>query len=384
MTVRSKRAKPSPAQRALILRAQGEMGIADIATIETVPPDAVRVRIISCGICGSDDHYYRAGRIGNFVVESPMVLGHEVGGVVDEVGADVTHLRVGDKVALEPGIACHACALCASGKYNLCPKMSFFATPPVHGALCTEVVYPARLCFHLPPPLTTEHGALCEPLSVAVYAVETKARVQPGQVVAVFGAGPIGVLVALVAAANGARVITIDMNAKRLDALKALIPNAETLQPCTEAEETAAAVRARAAQVGAAADGGTWEGDVAASIDCTGAEPCLRAGIFAARSGGVLVMVGLGRPEIRLPTVEALTREVDIVGCFRYRGTWPRCIALMASGSIPLDALITHRYAFEDDAVRSAFDACNTGQGLDGRAVFKCMIKLAPEPDDQA
>lgn len=262
--------------------------------------------------------------------------------------------------------------------------MVFFATPPVHGALRSEIVHPARLCFALPPPLTTAHGALCEPLSVAVYAVEGKARVSAGQVVAVFGAGPIGVLVCLAAAANGAHVVAVDMNAERLDALKRLLPGAMTLLPRATPEETAAAVREAAARIGREVAGAERTDGVAASIDCTGAEPCLRAGVFAARAGGCLVMVGLGRPDNRLPTVDAITREVRIEGCFRYRATWPRCIELLASGRIPSEALITHRFEFSDEGTRTAFDTFKTGQGPDGLAVVKCVIQVAPEPPDAA
>lgn len=433
MPASNKRFKASPAQRALVLRAQGEMGIEEVATVERVPPDHVRVRIVTCGLCASDDHYLRHGRIGNFKVDKPMVLGHEVGGVVTELGDDVTDLHIGDKVAIEPGIACEKCTLCKGGQYNLCPDMSFFATPPVDGALRTEIVHPARLCFNLPPPLTTEHGALCEPLSVAVYgelarlthtshavlppslravrdsrvrcnlarpcatppdtmppslqcafantaaAVEGKAHCKPGQVFAVFGCGPIGVLVALAVAANDAHVVVVDMNPERLAALKVLLPTAETLMPCASAEETAAAIREAAARIGAECPGAETSEGVAASIDCTGAEPCLRAGIFAARSGGVLVMVGLGRADNRLPTVDAITREIRIEGCFRYRSTWPRCIELMEAGRIPSDALITHRFAFTDEGTHTAFDTFLSGQGPDGNAVVKCVIKLADE-----
>jgi L-iditol 2-dehydrogenase len=369
----SKRHKATPTQRALILKAQGEMGIGEYPISSRVPPDHVRVRIVSCGLCASDDHYLRHGRIGNFVVNTPMVLGHEVAGVVAELGADVSHLSVGDKVAIEPGISCAECARCREGSYNLCPRMIFFATPPINGALCSEVVHPARLCFRLPPPLTTEHGAMCEPLSVAVYAVESKARVRSGEVALVFGAGPIGVLTTLVASANGAHVINVDTNAARLAALKDLVPTVHTLEPLATPEETAAAARAAACTLAGE------QAEIAASIDCTGAEPCLRAAIFATRPGGVMVMIGLGRPDNSIPTVDALSREVRLEGCFRYRDTWPRCIELMASGSIPLDRLVTHRYEFTDEGTRAALDACHDGRGADGRAVIKCMIRVSEE-----
>jgi len=149
------------------------MGIEHVPSVTELPPAHARVKVVACGICGSDLHYYTAGRIGKYVVESPMVLGHESAGVVTELAAsgDTRGLKVGDRVALEPGVPCGACPRCDEGRYNLCAEVKFFATPPVNGSLATEVVHPAAFCHKIPEGLRCEHGALCEPLSVAVHAV---------------------------------------------------------------------------------------------------------------------------------------------------------------------------------------------------------------------
>lgn len=367
-------------QPALLLRGRGEMAIAQVPRSAALNPGEVRVRIVACGICGSDVHYLTHGAIGKFVVKDPMVLGHECAGAVVEVAAEGVApgtVKVGDIVALEPGIPCGACARCEEGRYNLCPSIRFFATPPVHGAMCAEVVHPAAFAHVVPPPLTAEHGALCEPLSVAVYAVETKAAVRSGDTVAVFGAGPIGALTAIVAAANGARVLVVDVNESRLEALRELVPSARTLTPAAAGPEATARALCAAAAEEAAAAPSPASPEIAAAIDCTGAEPCLRAGLFAVRPGGVLVVVGLGAPDASLPVLECVaTREVRLEGVFRYRNTYPRCLQLLAEGKVPAQKLITHRFAFTDAGTREAFDACMRGQGADGRAAIKCMISV--------
>merc|ERR1719482_2652717 len=153
-----------------------------------------------------------------------MVIGHESSGVVVKCGKCVSGLNPGDRVALEPRVPCGKCEQCASGKYNLCPEIRFFATPPIHGSLQRYVAHPAKFCFPLPEQVTNEMGAMCEPLSVGVYACEQKAKVQPGQTVAVFGAGPIGTITSMVACGMEAgKVILCDITQKRLEFCKSLV-----------------------------------------------------------------------------------------------------------------------------------------------------------------
>ncbi|CAM9810642.1 unnamed protein product, partial [Choristocarpus tenellus] len=122
------------------------------------------------GICGSDVHYLKHMRIADFIVEKPMVIGHESAGVVAEVGSAVLDLKVGDRVALEPGVPCRACGHCRGGGYNLCKSMEFHATPPVHGSLARCVVHPSDFCYKLPEGMSLEEGAMCEPVSVGIHA----------------------------------------------------------------------------------------------------------------------------------------------------------------------------------------------------------------------
>ena len=189
--------------RAAVLHAAGDVRVEERPVPEPGPRE-VLVEVTAVGVCGSDIHYYEHGRIGDFVVRAPMVLGHEPAGHVVEVGAEVTRHRVGDRVTLEPGIPCGRCAQCRAGRYNLCPDVVFFATPPVDGAFANFVTIHEDFAFTLPDSLSDDVGALMEPLSVGIWACR-KGGVSAGDRVLVTGAGPIGQLAAQVASPSGRR-----------------------------------------------------------------------------------------------------------------------------------------------------------------------------------
>ena len=152
--------------KALVLNSPLDLAVRDVPDPGVPGPGEVRVSVRSVGICGSDVHYYEHGRIGDFVLREPMVLGHEAAGVVDAVGEGVESLSPGDVVAMEPGVPCGACRECRIGRYNLCKDVRFWATPPHDGVLAEYVIHPAALTFRLPGHMTTEEGALMEPLAV--------------------------------------------------------------------------------------------------------------------------------------------------------------------------------------------------------------------------
>ena len=175
-----------------VMNGIGKMGYTN-RPIPAPKAGEVLVKLEYVGICGSDMHYYETGRIGDYVVEPPFVLGHEPGGVVVEVGEGVTHLKAGDRVALEPGKTCGKCKFCREGKYNLCPDVIFFATPPVDGVFQEYVAHEADLCFKLPDNVSTLEGALIEPLAVGFHAAK-QGGARAGQTAVVFGAGCIGLV----------------------------------------------------------------------------------------------------------------------------------------------------------------------------------------------
>merc|ERR1719150_864415 len=252
-----------------------------------------------------------------------MVLGHEAAGVVHKVGRNVHTLSVGDRVAVEPGGPCRMCNYCKTGVYNLCLKMEFCATPPIHGNLCRYYVHAADFCYKLPDNMSLEEGALMEPLAVGVHACK-RAGVSLGKKVLICGAGPIGLVNLLTAKAMGAsEVIITDIADNRLEVAKSLGADHvyKVARGRTE-EEMAADIQALLGD----------KPDV--TIECSGVESSIRFGIFSTKSGGCLVLVGLGKPEVSIPIVNAAVREVDIRGIFRYANCYPTAIAMVASGKV--------------------------------------------------
>jgi L-iditol 2-dehydrogenase len=174
--------------------------------------DEVLIRVRAVGLCGSDVHYYEHGKIGSYVVEKPIILGHEAAGDIVAVGSHVRHLTEGQRAAIEPGVTCGRCVYCKAGKYNLCPFVQFLATPPVDGAFCEYIAIRSDFVFPIPDQISYEEAALIEPLSVGIHAVR-RGRLQFGETVAIFGMGPIGMLTAVAAKSFGARrIIGVDRN----------------------------------------------------------------------------------------------------------------------------------------------------------------------------
>jgi len=311
----------------------------------------------SVGICGSDVHYLKNGRIGDFIVKAPMVLGHEASGIVVEVGSDVTHLNIGDRVAIEPGVPCRTCEFCKSGRYNLCPDIFFCATPPDDGSLCRFYKHAADFCFKLPDHVSTEEGALLEPLSVGVHACE-RAGISMGDKVLILGAGPIGLVSLLVARAAGASNIAItDLDENRLKMASSLGADAVFQVKSRDGKEVAEEIKASF-------------GQAARTLECSGAESSIQTGIYGTKPGGVLVIVGMGKPEVKIPLIDALVREVDIRGIFRYVNCYAKALELVASGKVNVKPLITHRYKLEQS--HEAFQATGSGDSGAIKVIISC------------
>ncbi|KAK9008735.1 hypothetical protein V6N11_075618 [Hibiscus sabdariffa] len=261
-------------------------------------PHDVRVRMKAVGICGSDVHYLKTLRCADFVVKEPMVIGHECAGIIEEVGSEVKNLVPGDRVALEPGISCWRCDLCKDGRYNLCPEMKFFATPPVHGSLAHQVVHPADLCFKLPDNVSLEEGAMCEPLSVGVHACR-RAKVGPETNVLVMGAGPIGLVTMLAARAFGApRIVIVDVDDNRLSVAKNLGADG-IIKVSTNIQDVPEEVERICKEMEARVD---------VCFDCAGFNKTMTTALSATRAGGKVCLVGMGHNEMTVPLTPAAAR----------------------------------------------------------------------------
>ncbi len=325
-------------------------GIKDLRVDEVPVPSApargeVQVHIAKVGICGSDVHYYEHGRIGDFIVESPMVLGHECSGVVAQVGEGVSHLKEGDRVAIEPGVPRLSNALShyymKRGEYNLCPDIFFFATPPDHGSFCSLVNHRADFCFKLPENVTLEEGAMIEPLSTGIYAARV-APVTMGDTVVITGAGPIGLMNLLACRAAGAtNVVISDMVASRLEVAKQI---GATQVVSGNADELKAIARELTDGRGA---------DVC--IECAGHPSALNAAIGAARPGAAVVLIGMPPNDTATLNInDLIVREIKLRPIFRYNNTFPTGVELLASGKVDVKPLISKRFELRE--VPQAFE----------------------------
>lgn len=298
----------------------------------------VTIAIKSTGICGSDIHFWHAGSIGPMVVTDNHILGHESAGEILTVHPSVTHLKPGDRVAIEPSLPCHACEPCLTGRYNGCLKMRFLSTPPIDGLLRRYVNHPAVWC-HKIGKMSFEDGAMLEPLSVALAGME-RSGISLGDSVLVCGAGPIGLITLLCCAAAGAEPIVItDIDEGRLKFAKSLVPRARPyhVQRGISAEDTASALVSLASGI-----------QPAVAMECTGVESSVNAAIYSVKFGGKVFVIGVGKPEMSVPFMRLSTQEIDLKFQYRYANTWPRAIRLVESGVVDLKKLVSHRFGIED------------------------------------
>ncbi|WP_033125623.1 NAD(P)-dependent alcohol dehydrogenase [Eubacterium sp. ER2] len=319
--------------KVVYLTQPGKMQIEE-EPIPEVRPGNVLVKIEYNGICGSDVHFFKDGRVGDNVLKGKFVLGHEVSGTVVEVGENVSGLKIGDRVALEPGYGCGKCEFCKTGRYNLCPDMKFFAAPPVRGALQEYVSHPADMCFKLPENVSTMEGALVEPLAVGLHATGL-GEIGLGQTAVILGAGCIGLVTLLAAKARGAsKVVVVDLHEKRLEFARNM-----------GADHT---VNASKNDVLGCVKELLPEGpDVV--FETAGSAETIAQTPFLVKRGGIVVLVGMAaQSEITYNFFQAMEKEIRIQCVFRYRNLYPTAIAAIASGSIDVKQIVTHKFSLEE------------------------------------
>ncbi|MBA4701657.1 MAG: NAD(P)-dependent alcohol dehydrogenase [Ruminococcus sp.] len=340
-----------------VMNGIGEMGYTN-RPIPVPEDEEVLVKLEYVGICGSDMHYYEMGRIGDYIVEPPFVLGHEPGGTVVEVGKKIKHLKPGDKVALEPGKTCGKCKFCREGKYNLCSDVIFFATPPVDGVFQEYVAHPGTLCFKLPENMSTLEGALIEPLAVGFHAAR-QGDAHAGQSAVVFGAGCIGLVSMMALKACGvSKVYVVDIMEKRLE--KAMELGATGVINAREEDVLEAAKR-------------ITEGEgFDLAIETAGTEITTNQAIEVVRKGSNIVLVGYGKSgKMNLSMSLALDKEVTFKTVFRYRHIYPMAIEAVAEGKVNLKGIATHIFDFDD--IQRAMDE----SVKEKERIVKAVVKIS-------
>lgn len=335
--------------RALVLEEIRKLSLRDFPLTQTLGPSDLRIKIHTVGICGSDVHYFTHGKIGPFVVNEPMILGHEASGTILEVGAAVVGFQPGDRVCMEPGIPDPLSRASRLGLYNLDPAVRFWATPPVHGCLMPEVVHPASLTFKIPASVSFAEAAMVEPLAVGIQAAQ-KAQIKPGDLAVVLGAGTIGMITALSALASGcSKVIVADLAQPKLDIIAAY-----------DGIET---VNIRSTNLKAAVDVATanWGADIV--FECSGAAPAILQSASLVAPGGTVVMVGMPVDPVPVDIVGLQVKEATLKTIFRYANVYDRAISLLGSGKIDLKPLITATFGFEQSI--EAFHRAAEGRPTD-------------------
>jgi len=347
--------------RAAFLHDIGDIRLEEVPIPALTDGNQVLVQIKAVGICGSDVHYYQHGRIGTHVVRQPLILGHEAAGEVVQVGEQVTDLQPGDRVVIEPGRTCGRCEFCKSGRYNLCPDVIFLGTPPVHGAFCEYVAWPADFLFKLPERMSYEEGAMMEPLAVGIHAARLS-QIRLGDSVAILGAGPIGLVSLQAAAAAGATLtIATDVIPSRLQMAQQLGAT-HTLDASSNVVEAVLEL--------------TESRGVDVVIDCVGLAETIRQAASIVRHGGHIQAVGMGQDTIdQFPLFDIISKEVNLCGTFRYANRYPSALGAVQDGKIDVESLITHRFSLAETPEAMAWVAENKDQ------VIKAVIKPAQASD---
>lgn len=342
---------------AVVLIGLRQMGLRDVLKPGIKKDSDVLLKIEMVGVCGSDVHYYEAGRIGSQVVEYPFIVGHECAARVEAVGRAVTGVKVGDEIVVEPAAACHECDQCRMGRENTCRKLRFLGTPGQgNGCLCEYIVMPEECCFATKGAITLEQAVLCEPFAIGVYAVK-KAQMPNNAKIAILGSGPIGL--SCMAAAQAEKAEAIYMTDKIKERMEL------------------------ASKAGAIWVGNPEKQDIVKAIleqeplgidvvyECAGEQDTLDEAVELLRPGGVLILIGAPRFERVSFIIDKIRRkEITIVNIRRQNNCTQQAIDLIASGKVNPDFMITHRFKLEQ--TQKAFDMV----AAYGDGVVKALIEI--------
>ena len=334
--------------RACTLFGARDLRLTEHGARETLGEDEVRVAYATGGICGSDLHYYHEGRVGNFAVREPLILGHEIAGTVAECGAAVTDLAPGRPVAINPNLPCLACESCLAGRTNLCREMIFFGsaavTPHVQGGFREELVVPRRQCVPLPEGFDLSIAAFAEPLAVCLHAV-ARAGTVTHRTALVTGCGPIGCLtIQALGLAGVRRVVATDVEVRVLEIARGL-----------GADETIDVARNDAALAPYVAGRGHFD----LAFECSGNPRALATCLEAVKPRGTIVQVGMMPPgDTALPLGKLVSKELALEGTFRFHEEFDLAVDALVSGRLDVSPLLTGSFSFDeaDAAFAAALD----------------------------
>ncbi len=327
--------------KAALLTGIGKFETRRVPEPDITRPTDVLIRIRMVGVCGSDIHYYTTGRIGSQIIQFPFIIGHEAVGIVERVGAEVTLLKPGQRIAIDPAVYCGHCDQCRAGREHTCRTLLFLGCPgQLAGALCEYLVLPETCCFPIKDRMTFEQAVLSEPLAIAIYAVE-RAQLPARANAAILGAGPIGMSVFHVLRANGVGDVFItDKITERLKFAQRLKPKycgnpdrADVVKEISQAEPLL----------------------MDAVFECSGDRMAHDHAVRLLKPGGILVLVGIPEfDEVGFPIHELRRKEITILNIRRQAHRTQKAIDLLEVGNINLDAMVTHRFSLEETEL--AFD----------------------------
>ncbi len=343
--------------KAAYMRGIGRMEIREAPEPQIQAPDEVKLRVEVVGVCGSDMHYYRTGRIGDQVVQFPWTVGHEFSATVVEAGSAVDNVRVGDRVAVDPLVTCGECDQCLSARLHTCRNQKFMGCPnQLPGAMVEFVVLPARCCYRAPEPMTAVQAGLTEPLAIGIHAQRLAGDVT-GKKIAILGSGPIGLSVLVALKSQG---------------------------PCTVYMTDIRSYRAEIARnFGADWIGNPSEQDIVAEIhrrephgmdfvyECAGEQETVDQSLELLTPGGTLMLVGIPETDRLSFEMNAMRRkELRVQNVRRQNHCTEAGIEMLQEGKINLDAMVTHHFPLTDS--QKAFDIVSNYDDN----VVKAMIHL--------
>jgi len=308
--------------------------VIDEIDIPDCKENQVLVRIKAVGVCGSDAHYFLDGRIGDQIIPDKFIIGHEACGEVVDVGKNVNSVKFGDRVVIEPGISCGSCRFCIRGMPNLCPSVKFLGTPPIQGAFREFIVMPEKNLIKLPDELGFAEGTLAEPLAIALYGVRLS-MLQPGNTVAIFGTGPIGLSVVFCCKIGGAgKILAIEPIKQRAEMAKKLGAD-YVYHP--DMEDIKSRILENTENIG-----------VDIGYECAGEQEAINRMISVCSIGGKAVIFGIpAQDRICFDPHVVRRKQLPLISVRRSAFTTDIALQLMRRSGIKFSSIITHLFPLE-------------------------------------